>query len=292
MLQGTRRKGNISLVLLACVFAVGIAPSYAQSLADIARAERERQKNIAHPATHVYTNDDLQREQILIPQDRKEFQADHKIPASVAEPTFQAILPAQPQEIPLGDVARHYRLLEQLQEIQQADKTDVLPVKKPALAAPTLTPPAVISIPRPHWKQPKHFDRPEFRENVTLANANRILINQGDTLWMLAARYLGNGIRWHKILAVNPQLKNPNLIRAGEWLALPLGVSETPAGSETLSGKIRVQKGDTLWGLAQLNFGSGLAYSCIAEANPSIPNVNRIYSGQVINLPAHCNSIR
>lgn len=286
MLPGTRRKVYISLVLFASIFILGVASGFAQSLADIARQERERQKNLSHSAKHVYTNDDLQRSEILLPEDRKEFQADQKIPASLIEPSIQATVPAHPQEIPLGDVARHYRMLERLQEIEQAEKTDVLPANKPALAAPTVTRPAVISIPKPQWKQPKHSELPESQENATFDNGNRILINKGDSLWMLAARYLGNGIRWHEILTANPQLKNPNLIHAGEWLALPLG------SSESLSGKVRVQKGDTLWKLAQLNFGNGLAYSCIAEANPSIPNVNRIYSGQILTLPARCNSIR
>lgn len=288
MLPGTKRQINISLVLLACVFALGVAPSFAQSLADVARQERERQKNLSHPSKHVYTNDDLQRSEILVPEDRKQFEAAHKIPASLADPqpSDNAAGPRPPQEIPLGDVARYYRQLNRLEEIQHADKTDVLPETKPVLALPTLTPPATISIPKLRWKQPRPLTRPEPRENVTIENTNRILINRGDSLWMLAERYLGNGTRWHKILAANPQLKNPDLIRAGEWITLPLDESAS------FSGRVRVRKGDTLWKLAQVNFGNGMAWSCIAGANPTLPDVHRIYSGQVLTLPARCAPIR
>lgn len=288
MLPGTKRQINISLVLLACLFALGVAPSFAQSLADVARQEREQQKNLSHPSKHVYTNDDLQRSEILVPEDRKQFEAAHKIPASLTDPqpSIKAAGPRPPQEIPLGDVARYYRELNRLQEIQQADKTDVLPAAKPALAEPTLTRPEIFSIPPPHLKQASKHDEQESRKYFTLDNSNRILINRGDSLWMLAERYLGNGTRWHKILAANPQMKNPNLIHAGEWITLPLDESAS------FNGKVRVRKGDTLWKLAQLNFGSGLAWSCIAEANPTVPDVNRIHTGQILKLPARCNPIR
>ncbi|HEV2350342.1 MAG TPA: LysM peptidoglycan-binding domain-containing protein [Terriglobia bacterium] len=288
MLQGTKRQIDISLVLFAGIFILGVAPSLAQSVADVARQERARQKNISHPAQHVYTNEDLQRSQILVPEDRARIEVGRKAPASLTEPQPGTVTSgsSHAQEIPLGDVARHYRQLYQLQEIQQADKSDVLPGKKPALASPTSTRPAIIFIPKPRWTQPRHAVLPESGENVTLHGASRILINQGDSLWMLAARYLGRGTRWHKILAANPQLKNPNLIRAGEWITLPLG------DSAPINGKISVRKGDTLWKLAQLNFGNGLAWSCIAEANPLVANANRIYSGQVLTLPARCASTR
>ena len=36
---------------------------------------------------------------------------------------------------------------------------------------------------------------------------------RGDTLWALAGRY---GISLAELVALNPQIKNPNLIRAGE----------------------------------------------------------------------------
>ena len=36
---------------------------------------------------------------------------------------------------------------------------------------------------------------------------------KGDTLWALASRY---GVRLAELIALNPQIKNPNLILVGE----------------------------------------------------------------------------
>lgn len=46
-------------------------------------------------------------------------------------------------------------------------------------------------------------------------------IKQGDTLFLIAQRYLGNGQRYPEILDLNPQIYDPNLIRTGDLLELP-----------------------------------------------------------------------
>ena len=38
-------------------------------------------------------------------------------------------------------------------------------------------------------------------------------VKKGDTLWALAQRY---GLSLHQLVALNPQIKNPNLIQIGE----------------------------------------------------------------------------
>lgn len=56
-------------ILAAALFYA--SATYGQSLGDVARQERERRKQETHQAAHVYTNEDLTREQILIPEDRE-----------------------------------------------------------------------------------------------------------------------------------------------------------------------------------------------------------------------------
>lgn len=51
------------------------------------------------------------------------------------------------------------------------------------------------------------------------------VVKSGDTLGKIAARL---GISWRDILAVNPQIKNPSLIYAGQVINLPAGVSAPP----------------------------------------------------------------
>ncbi len=51
------------------------------------------------------------------------------------------------------------------------------------------------------------------------------VVQQGDTLGKIAARA---GVSWRDIWAVNPQIKNPSLIYAGQVINLPAGASVPP----------------------------------------------------------------
>ena len=53
---------------------------------------------------------------------------------------------------------------------------------------------------------------------------------------------------------------------------------------------IRVASGDSLWKLAQAQFGNGEAWGCIVAVNPLIDDANRIYPGQLLTVPARCSS--
>jgi nucleoid-associated protein YgaU len=54
------------------------------------------------------------------------------------------------------------------------------------------------------------------------------------------------------------------------------------------TAKYTVQKGDTLWGIAQSHLGRATAWSCVAKANPQIADANFIREGQVLLLPVSC----
>ncbi|MFM2388404.1 MAG: hypothetical protein RL660_3161 [Bacteroidota bacterium] len=47
-----------------------------------------------------------------------------------------------------------------------------------------------------------------------------------------------------------------------------------------------VEKGDTLWAIAEKNYGNGAKYNLIFEANqPMIKDADEIYPGQVLRIP-------
>src|SRR5580693_777945 len=65
---------SAAIIASATAFIAPIAN--AQDLGEIARQERaKKQNNPAPPATHVYTNEDVKREEILTPEDKTRFSA-------------------------------------------------------------------------------------------------------------------------------------------------------------------------------------------------------------------------
>ena len=51
-------------------------------------------------------------------------------------------------------------------------------------------------------------------------------------------------------------------------------------------GTVRVDRGDTLWKIAERHFGNGNKWPKIAEANPELKDPDRIQIGQELRLPA------
>lgn len=115
------------------------------------------------------------------------------------------------------------------------------------------------------------------------AKPNLITVQPGDSLWKLAAQHLGQGLRWHDLLAVNPGILDPNHIVAGAQLNLPAAAS-----SLRIATKFTVSQGDTLSQIAQSQLGHASYAACIARSNPAIRDANRIYAGQTLLLPASC----
>jgi nucleoid-associated protein YgaU len=117
------------------------------------------------------------------------------------------------------------------------------------------------------------------------ARLNQVTIRPGDSLWKIAAQNLGEARRWHELLALNPAILNSNYIVAGTRLYLP---ATSVVASNRTPKKFTVHRGDTLSQIAQSRLGHASYAACIAQANPSIHDLNRIYAGQSLILPAMC----
>ena len=99
-----------------------------------------------------------------------------------------------------------------------------------------------------------------------------------------------NGISVAALERANPQVRNPNLIFAGETLNIP-GRSDSfhaPAPSQqrpapaSTGGAYAVRSGDTMSGIAARH---GVSLAALERANPQVHNPNLIYVGQRLNIP-------
>jgi len=105
------------------------------------------------------------------------------------------------------------------------------------------------------------------------------LIRQGETLSSIAQRY---GTTVDNLLQANRQIRNPNLIYAGQALNIPRNANAPGQGRGQAGGQYVVRQGDTLSAIAARN---NIGLEQLVRANTQIQNPNRIYPGQVINLP-------
>jgi nucleoid-associated protein YgaU len=150
------------------------------------------------------------------------------------------------------------------------------PHAEPRIVAPSIAP----SAPKP---------------SVTLSNAqpsaptknssslHTVIIQPGDSLWNLALQNLGRGSRWQELLAANPGIVDPTRIAVGTEIVVPAKVTGLKSDL-----KVTVRQGNTLSSIARVTYGRAAAWRCIAQANPEIADANRIYVGQQLLLPFHC----
>lgn len=125
-----------------------------------------------------------------------------------------------------------------------------------------------------------------------IAERKTVSVQRGDSLWKLAQQNLGRGNRWPELLAANRWIADPNQIRAGAELNLPV-LARVRVSTKKVGGKVNqtitVHRGDTLWNLAKVSFGRSSSWPCLAAANRSISNPDRIYENQELVVPSSCN---
>jgi len=308
------------------------------TVAEAARQERARKQNQQKKTKHIYTADDLKRGQILTPEDRAQLEArknqlaappsteqkgqDAAVDgAAVAQDASTPSPSVNPENTPLGDVARRLHRQKQPQQIQRsaefhlpfADAPVLASPKPPAqpllppvtVAPPTVVPPAprVVAPLRPFVKR-SPFERPPVLPAPPEARAlpvpppapvappssklipgklMLVTVRPGDSLWKFAAARLGDGHRWQELLAFNPGLPNPHLLEVGSQIVVPASAAPPRAPR-----KYTVGPGDTLWSIAQRQLHRSSSWSCIARANPELRDANLIHEGRVLLLPASC----
>jgi len=288
------KTNKILIGLLFSIFLISASSSLAQSLGEVAREEREKREEQSR-RPRVYTNEDLSRPRILIRDEEQQESAAASAETENLSPSPSGMTSASepkspepfniiwPSDVPLGDVARFYRRQREL-EIAREQRLEFTVRELPVLDLDFLLPSPLAS---PDFSDqllaPPSIPEPVWTKAMMPQAADPVRVQAGDTLWKIAARHLGEGRDWRKIADANPELKNPNMIQAGQVLRLP------GAAASSVDKTLRVQAGDSLWKVAASELGSGSAWRCLATANPQIEDANRIYPGQVLTIPTNCS---
>jgi len=340
MRQPARRRVIYFGALLVWLLCVCASSGFAQSLGDIARAERERKKEQPQPELHVYTNDDLEKPHILVPEDQARVVAartrnsltpppavvasESSVPAPASTPTVAQTglpvsspvpSPAAKPAVPVVVVSSPHQIespAKNVQEIRpesqpQAQPTPQIVTHRAARTVLVSSPsgwkvvnpqphaghvertnytqppvPNFVPAPRPSQvPQPQPMPRNEAAPRKVVPR--EVEVSRGDSLWKIAARYLGSGTKWWDLAELNPQLANPSRIYVGERIRLLPNEPQRQTAKQVV-----VRHGDTLWSMAQSEFGSGMAFHCIANANPGLPSVDLIRPGDTLVLPDTC----
>jgi nucleoid-associated protein YgaU len=105
-------------------------------------------------------------------------------------------------------------------------------------------------------------------------------VQAGESLSLLARRYLGSAQRWPEIYYLNShKIANPSWIYPGQRLAIP-------AAGGRAGARVVVRAGDTLWAIAGRELGDGAAWPAIYQANRgAIADPHWIFPGQNLAMP-------
>jgi nucleoid-associated protein YgaU len=145
--------------------------------------------------------------------------------------------------------------------------------------------------------------------NIGPAAEGMITVRAGDSLWRLSRQYSGRGARWREWLGVNSGIGEKRL-RPGMRLVSPSGGKhaawqQKAPGSAlrgqkeggrhqieglagAMSSSVTVQAGDSFWKIAVQRYGDGRQWTCVARANAEWRDVEKIYPGQILMVPAAC----
>jgi nucleoid-associated protein YgaU len=283
-LWGPSRRNVLCSVALVCALSVLLpAISRAQDdVAEAARQEKARKEALAKKSRHVYTNEDLQKKEILNEQDRAAVEARKKevapAPAVAPAPSVDSEEASKPTES-LGEVARRYRAEREARQAEEALRKQTpsqfpMDIMQPALAHPIFPAegPKRSPIVAPKFEMPRTgkirdpFSRSEVPSRRTIVPA------------------VPNVAIVPKAIAVVPVA--PAVAKPARKPVAPKthAIKNVPARIDA-TGSVTVKAGDSLWKISREHLGSGTRWQELVAANPNVSAPTRVRQGTVLVIP-------
>ncbi len=241
---------------------------------DVAEAARqEKARKAAQPQkqpAHVYTNDDLQRSQILAPEDRASIEARKK---NSAPPVINAPLPSNiPAEDAratesLGEVARRVRQEKAAHQAEQAGK----------LPAP---PPYHLESSQPQvFAHPKSLSRPLVAPTSPSSSSHKTVQPP-----VIAEPHRRDPFS-RATISPAPSRSLPAPVVAPVIPRTEVHAPPNVAKTQPDTSHVRIEPGDSLWSLSRTYLGRGSRWHVWLESNPSIGDPRRLQPGTVLVVP-------
>src|ERR1700686_1379603 len=157
----SRQRLHAGAILFAAFAIAAGAPVWAQDVAQVARQAQARKHHQTKHKKHVYTEEDLKRARILTREDQ-ELLAARKRDAIAPGAEASTTLDAQALEhLPLGDVARIYRAMKELNHSQTGELAEYhLPVANAVFASAK----PEFAMPKPNVAAPPLLNTPAAPE--------------------------------------------------------------------------------------------------------------------------------
>jgi nucleoid-associated protein YgaU len=279
-----RRTGAWKSVALSgiAIFFLSTSITQAQDVAEAARQEQSRKAAQKNSPKHVYTEEDLKKKAILMPDDQAKVAArkqhDKQVPEEESARTQQ---PAEQQDEPaesLGEIARRYRMEKTAREAEEAAKKDFRPfsyeLPQVTTAAPKAGVAPVIEI-TPRDRRPNFPEviRPEAPRRPAQDNNAKARVSPFQPRPLAVAPPAVS-------LSARPStptvVPHPILPRTTKVEGRPNVEVRT----------IEVQRGDSWWKLAAQYLGSGTRWTELRAWNPQVVgSPDMLRSGETVRVP-------